>query len=96
MVALNLVMTGVLAGCLLVIWNARRSAGLLCFASLFSLAIGGVVIPLFAILAAITVTVTDRNQAKPPRVHGRVMTRVLRHFRGRPTSPAPAEATSAM
>lgn len=84
MVALNLLMAGVLGACLLVIWNARHSLGLLVFATVISGAVGGVGIPFFAVLAAITVTVTDRNANKPPRQHGRLMAMVLRHFRGRP------------
>lgn len=91
-VVLNLVTVTVLAGCLLVIWRARRSVGLLAFAGLFSLVIGGVMIPIFAIAAAITVTVSDRRSDRPERVHSRPLAAVLRHFRGRPT-PAP-EATT--
>lgn len=81
---LNLAMLGVLAGCLVVIWNARHSVGLMVFANLFSIALGGVVIPIFAIAAAITITVTDRRAHQPPREHSMVVAVVLRHFRGRP------------
>ncbi|MGN6693643.1 MAG: hypothetical protein ACTHN0_05650 [Aquihabitans sp.] len=87
-VALNLLMAGVAAGCLLVVWNARRNVGLVVFALLFSGSVAGVYVPFFAVMAAITVTVSDRNAGKPPRQHGRAMTRILRHFRGRP-DPAP-------
>lgn len=83
-IGLNLLMVGVLVGCLRIVWKARESTGLVVFAGIFSGAVAGVFVPLFAILAAITVTVTDRRAARPPREHGRMMTRVLRHFRGRP------------
>lgn len=83
-IGLNLLTTAVLAASLLVIWNARRSKNLLAFALLFAAVIGGVYIPFFAVLAALTVTVTDRRAGHPPMEHGRAMTAILRHFRGRP------------
>lgn len=92
-VVLNLAMAGVMAGCLLVIWNARHSIGLLVLATVFSVAIGGVVIPFFAIAAAITVTVTDRRAHKPARQHSKAAAAVLRHFRGRPDpEPSPRQS----
>ncbi len=96
-IGLNLLMAGVLAASLAVIWNARRSRNLMAFALLFSGAAGGVYVPFFAVMAAITVTVTDRRAGRPPTEHGRAMTAILRHFRGRPdpvvAAPAPAAAS---